>query len=56
MLFREIRSTNRNLFPCSHLNRNQSTVSRNQSKSRNKIFEKSHPESNPVGFSRQRSV
>jgi len=49
VLLREMCFTIRYFFPCFH-------VSRDQSNSRNKIFEKSHPESNPVGFSRQKSV
>jgi len=49
MLSRDMCLTIRNLFPCFH-------VSRDQSNSRNKIFENSHPESNPVGFCRQTSV
>jgi len=52
-----MRSTIRNVFPCSRVSRDQPTDNRewDQSKSRNKIFEKSHPESNQVGSRRQRS-
>ena len=49
VLLREMCLIIRNLFPCFH-------VSGDQSNSRNKIFEKSHPESNPVGFRRQTSA